>query len=337
MLSDRLFLEQQARACGFSRVRIATADVAPDAERYEAWLEAGYHGSMHYLEGSRDLRLDARKFLAGARSVVVLSLDYGQLPPPDPGGLTGKVACYAWGRDYHNLILKRLRRLRKSLEEAWPGLRARGSVDLLPVYERAWAKAAGLGWIGKNCCAILPSEGSTFFLATLMLDRELPPDLPMADHCGRCRRCLDGCPTDAFLGAGSLDARRCISYLTIEHHGSIPLELRPKMGRWLFGCDVCQEVCPHVRLGKKPLEEDFFPRHAFLPLGAILQADDQALLDCFEGSPIRRACPELLRRNACVVLGNIGDHRAAPLLEQVAQNGSPLLQEHAIWALERCT
>jgi epoxyqueuosine reductase len=189
--------------------------------------------------------------------------------------------------------------------------------------------------VGKNTCAILPGETSFFFLATLMLTEELEPDAPLKDHCGRCSRCLTACPTRAFIGPYQLDPRRCISYLTIEHKGAIPLELRPLLGRWLFGCDDCQTVCPHIH-DRQRLDEDFFPRHAWLPLPAILMAEDQALLDTFEGTPIRRACPERLRRNACVVLGNIGDIRARPALEQVARQGG-LVGEHAEWALEQLT
>ncbi len=333
-MPDRPLLEAAARHHGFPLLRIAEAAVPPDADRYRAFIAEGFHGSMSYLSTTADIRLDPRHFLAGARTVVVLAMPYAAKMPPDPGGLTGRVARYATGRDYHNLLLQRLKQLKKTLETAWPGTRIRTSVDLAPVYERAWARAAGLGWIGKNCCAILPGEGSYFFLATLMLDRSLQPDAPAAEHCGRCVRCLESCPTGAFLGPGQMDARRCISYRTIEDAGSIPEELRPMMGRWVFGCDDCQSVCPHTR-ERAGAEPDFQPRHAWLPLPAILWAPDQALMDAFEGTPIRRAAPEKLRRNACVVLGNIGDVRARPALEHACRTGSEGVREHAEWALGR--
>lgn len=333
-MDDRQFLDQTARRFGFGEVRVAAASVPPDADRYREFIAAGLHGEMGYLATSMEARLDTAGFFAGARSVIAMAMPYAARMPPDPGGLTGRVARYATGRDYHNLLLQRLRLLRRTLEAAWPGSRLRGSVDMAPVYERAWARAAGLGWIGKNCCAILAGRGSYFFLATLMTDRELPPDAPGEEHCGRCVRCLGACPTGAFLAAGQIDARRCISYWTIECAGSIPEEIRPAMGRWVFGCDVCQEVCPHSR-ESIAAEADFSPRHAWLPLPAILHAGDRALLDAFEGTPIRRAAPEKLRRNACVVLGNIGDPRALPALEHAARHGSPLVREHAEWAMGR--
>lgn len=331
---DRALLMQEAAAHGFFDVRVAEACVPSDAARLEAWVAAGMHGDMAWFAESVQTRVEPWRWLAGVRSVVVLAFAFGQRPPPDPGGLTGRVACYAWGRDYHNLIGVRLKNLRSRLEAAWPGVRIRNSVDSMPVFERAWAKAAGLGWVGKNTCAILPSEGSYYFLATLMMDRPLRPDVPLPDFCGRCRRCLDICPTGALLEAGRLDARRCISYLTIEHDGIIPLELRPLMGRWLFGCDECQAICPHTHY-RHALPEDFFPRHAWLPLGALITASDAALLDTFEGSPLRRAAPERLRRNACIVLGNLRDPRGRPALEYALQQGSENLKVHADWALQQ--
>jgi epoxyqueuosine reductase len=274
--------------------------------------------------------------LPGARTAIVLSMDYCWPAPTDPGGLTGRVARYAWGRDYHNLIGKRLRKFTRALSEHLPGIRTYAGVDSRPLQERAWAARGGLGFPGKNCCSIIPASSSYHFLAVVLTDREFPSDSPMPDHCGTCTRCLDHCPTNAFLGPGQLDARRCISYLTIEHDGPIPEPLRPKMGRWVFGCDDCQEVCPH---NGQPMsqESDFEARvgNAWLDLPWILDVGDEELVERFRGSPIRRACPIRIRRNAAVVLGNLGDDSARPVLLKAANHTSAVVREHAAWALDR--
>ncbi|MES2644588.1 MAG: tRNA epoxyqueuosine(34) reductase QueG [Myxococcota bacterium] len=331
----RITLLAAAARLGFGRVRVALAGPPPNFDRYDAFLAAGHHAEMKWLEASRDKRSDARQMLPEARSVVVLAMDYAQRAPPDPGGLTGRVASYAWGRDYHALIGLRVRHLRRALEAAHPGLQTWGAVDSAPAWERGWAEAAGLGFNGKNGLAIVPGEGSYFFLATILLSEALEPDAPVTERCGRCRRCLDACPTAALLEGGGMDAARCISYLTIEHDGPIPEALRPQMGRWVFGCDDCQTVCPHQHPGKGPVPEDFAPRRAWLPLPAILEATDTALVDTFEGSPLRRAAPRRIRRSACVVLGNIGDPRARAVLSRVRDGDDAMLAEHAEWALAR--
>lgn len=331
----RVALEIEARRLGFGRVRVATAGPAPNFHRFDAFLVEGRHATMTWLEDTRDTRADPTRLLPGARSVVVLAMDYARPAPPDPGGLTGRVACYAWGRDYHALVGLRVRHLRRALEAAFPGLRTWGGVDSGPVWERGWAQAAGMGFSGKNGLAIVPGEGSGFFLATLLLTEALEPDAPLGDHCGRCRRCIDACPTAAIFERGGMDAGRCISYLTIEHDAAVPEPLRPQLGRWVFGCDDCQTICPHQRPPSGPVPADFQPRHAWLPLPALLEAEDRALLDTFEGTPIRRAAPRRIRRSAAIVLGNIGDPRARPALERAARRDDPILTEHAEWALAR--
>jgi epoxyqueuosine reductase len=305
---------------------------------YDRFVAAGHHGEMGWLAESRGPRADPGQLLAGARSAIVFAVDWSSLRPPDPGGLTGRVAAYAWGRDYHNLLEKRLRKVAAALRAA--SLGAYFSIDSRPLNERAWAERAGIGFIGKNCMAILPGSGSSFFIAVLLTRAVLPPDPPLATadrHCGVCRRCLDACPTEAFVEAGHLDARRCISYLTIEHRSPIPLELRPKMGRWVFGCDDCQDVCPHNHHPPEADFEDLDPRagHAWLDLDWVLREDDDRLLARFEGSPIRRAGAAGLKRNAAVVLGNLGNAAAVPALEEALRHPSPLVTEHAGWALDR--
>ena len=330
----RQLIDREASLLGFQHVRVASVgEQTPRIDAFDRWLGAGHHGEMHYLPKRRDERADVRLRLQDARSAVVLALEHHHRAPPDPGGLTGQVARYAWGRDYHNLVGKRLRKLQRRLREQdvpnW------GGVDTAPILERAWAEAAGLGFSGKNCLQILPAHGSWMFLAVLFVEAELQPDTPLGDHCGSCRRCLDICPTGAFVGPRTLDARRCIAYWTIETRGVIPVSMRPGIGRWAFGCDACQEVCPHNVSAPDGDEDDLLPRNAWLDLPWLLESDDDAILARFQGTPIRRPGADALRRNACIVLGNLGDTAAVPVLRSTVERASPLVVEHARWALER--
>ncbi len=322
---------------GFHRVRFADATPAAGIDDFDQFLKEGRHGEMDYLVRGRDARACPGQLLAGAQSVVVLGTDYAHPRPPDPGGLTGKVASYAWGRDYHNLIGKRLRKLVRDLRREIPGFDGYWSVDARPLIERAWAARAGLGFAAKNCMVIVPGETSYLFLAAILVNTPLPPDPAMGDHCGTCRRCLDACPTGAFTAPGQLDARRCISYLTIEHRGAIPESMRPMMGRWVFGCEDCQEVCPHNPAEPGSLEADLAPRpgHAWLDLPWVLRTPDDELDAHFEGSPLRRPGPAGLKRNAAVVLGNLGDRTARPALEHALGHPSASVVDHARWALDR--
>jgi len=333
-------IRSEARTLGFSQVRLCDAAPAPGIEAYDAMLAEGRHGAMDWMQRGRLARAEPQRLLPGVRSAVVLGVDHAWPRPPDPGGLTGKVASYAWGRDYHNLVGKRLRRLVKRLLERVPGLGLYGGVDSRPLHERAWAERAGLGFIGRNCCVIVPGLGSYRFLAVLLVDRPLPPDPalpPAARHCGSCRRCLDLCPTHAFVGPHQLDARRCISYLSIELRQAIPEALRPGMGRWVFGCDLCQEVCPHNHAPPTSLEQDLapLPGRAWLDLPWVLGTPDAVLESALQGSPLRRPGARGLKRNAAVVLGNLGDPAARPALEAAWRQGDPLVAEHAAWALDR--
>ena len=334
MASLRQLLDREASALGFQHLRVAAVgEATPRIDAFDRWLAEGHHGDMQYLPRRRDERADPRLRLDGARSAVVLALEHHHLAPPDPGGLTGRVARYAWGRDYHNLVGKRLKRLQRRLREH--GIQCWGGVDTAPILERGWAEAAGLGFNGKNCVQILPAHGSWMFLAVLFIDQHLEPDQPLPDHCGRCQRCLDACPTQAFVGPRTLDARRCIAYWTIETRGVIPEAMRPGIGRWVFGCDDCQSVCPHNVTPPDSEEDDLLPRNAWLDLPWLLETDDATLMEHFRGTPIRRPGPDALRRNACVVLGNLGDASAVPHLRMAVETQSLLVQEHARWALER--
>jgi epoxyqueuosine reductase len=331
----RQLLQSQAAALGFQHLRVAAVppDAAPRASEFAAWLARGDHGELRYLETSAEERMYPLRRLPTARSVVVLGLEHHHRRPPDPGGLTGLVARYAWGRDYHNLVGKRLLKLMAGLRRL--GFTCYGGVDTAPVLERAWAELAGLGYSGKNNVQIFPARGSWMLLGAFVTDAELPPDAPLGDHCGRCTRCLSACPTDAFVGPHHLDARRCVAYWTIEARDAVPEALRAGMGRWVFGCDVCQEVCPHNTAAPDSIEDDLLPKNAYLDLPELLMADDQALLDRFLGTPLRRAAPFKLKRNALTALGNLGDPSAIPAVRPYADSSDLVLREHARWALAR--
>jgi epoxyqueuosine reductase len=330
-------IHKSAAQYGFDQVRFAPLLPAPGIDAYDQFVQEGRQGDMDWMIRSREPRSDPRTLLPSATGAVVLGMTYAHPRPPDPGGLTGKVASYAWGRDYHNLIGKRLRKMVRDLREDIPGFEAYWGVDSRPLIERAWAERSGLGFLGKNCMAIMPAHSSYFFLAVILVNQDLPADPPLGDHCGSCRRCLDVCPTQAFTAPGELDARRCISYLTIEHRTAIPETMRPLMGRWVFGCDDCQEVCPHNGTELPQADGDFAPRqgHAWLDLEWVLQCPDSTLDAHFEGSPIRRAKPSGLKRNAAIVLGNRGDAAARTALQHAERHPDPVVSDAARWGLER--
>ncbi|MCB9682927.1 MAG: tRNA epoxyqueuosine(34) reductase QueG [Alphaproteobacteria bacterium] len=326
-------VEALAHAHGFTTVRCAPVGPTPHGAAFRAWLDAGHHGSMGWLDQQVDVRLDPRTRLPTARTALVLAVHHHHRRPPDPGGRTGLVARYAWGRDYHNLVGKRLKRLRRALADL--GVASWGGVDTAPILERSWAAAAGLGFTGKNTVQILPARTSWMLLAVLFLDVDLTPDTPLRDHCGRCRRCLDACPTDAFVGPRDLDARRCIAYWTIESRALAPRPLRAGIGRWVFGCDVCQEVCPHNAAPDEAAEDDLAPRHAFLDLDALLTADDDALVERFTGTPLRRPGGAGLKRNALLVLGNLGDPGGEDAARRGLEHADPVVRAAAVWSLAR--
>lgn len=328
-------IETHARSLGFGHFRVAPVQVpAPHAQAFVDWIEAGHHAGMDYLSRGAPERIDPTLRLASARSALVLAAEHGHDRPPDPGGLTGKVARYAWGRDYHNVLGKRLKKFTKWLRGE--GIAAWGGIDTAPILERAWANAAGLGYSGKNGLQILPAKGSYLLLAVVFVDLELAPTPALKrDHCGSCTRCLVACPTQAFVGPHILDARRCLSFHNIESRSSIPLYLRAPMGRWVFGCDVCQEVCPHNVRPTDPLHEAFAPKNAWLDLEWVLGASAEQINTDLAGTPLRRPGPVGLKRNAAVVLGNLKDPAAIPVLRPLTSNPDAMLAEHARWALEQ--
>ena len=303
-------IKAQAYGLGFDLAGIAPLGIADSAAAFDDWLAHGYAGTMTYLERRADVRRDSRLPVPGATCAVVVGLDYGGREPPGP------VARYARGDDYHDLMLDKLRALHAWIEaqlgRAVPG---KAYVDTGPILERDLARRAGLGWLGKNTTLINPKLGSYVFLGSLFLALDLAADEPFAaDHCGTCTRCLDACPTQAFTESHVLDARRCISYLTIELRGEIPPHLRPLVGELVYGCDICQEVCPWNEKFARHLAHDspFLPRPAIAGKNArslaldILAMDDDAFRVAFRGSPMKRAKRVGLERDAKVVLANMG-------------------------------
>ena len=336
---DPEHLRTRARELGFTRVRFTPIpETGPGIVHYDDFLARGHHASMRWMERGRGARADPSGLVPAGISAVALGIEYGGPRPVDPGGLTGRVARYAWGRDYHNVVGKRVRKLVKQLSRE--GVRAYGGVDSRPLIERAWAEAAGLAYLGRNCCAIVPGQGSWLFLAVILVDASLPgdPPLPGLDrHCGACRRCLAACPTNAFVDTGQLDAQRCISYWTIEHRGNIDPDFGSGFGRWVFGCDDCQEVCPHNHAPRSDIEEAFQPRpgRAWLDLEWVLDTPADALEAAFQGSPIRRPGAQGLKRNAALVLGNIGDPAARRALTRASEGPDPVVAAQARAALDR--
>jgi epoxyqueuosine reductase len=292
-----------AAELGFDLVAVGPADPPEHGPDLRRWLEAGHAGTMDYLGRRLEERLDPARVLPGARSAVCVGLNYFQGEPEDSSWRP--VARYAWGRDYHDVIGPRLQRLAAFLAEAG-GARSRGYVDTGPVLERDLAARAGLGWIGKNTMLLHPRLGSWFFIGVLLTTAELVHDQPLPDRCGSCQACLEACPTGAFVAPYVLDARRCISYLTIEHRGEIDPALHPAMAGWQFGCDVCQDVCPWNRKAPVTAAREFRPVVAHPGAEAVLAMDEGSLRRRFEGTPLLRAKASGLRRNAAIFLSNGG-------------------------------
>ncbi len=331
----RAELLAEARRLGFDRAGIARPDPPPGSERLLAWLAGGRHGEMAYLAESPADRLDPRLRSPWIRSILVVAKNYRTEDRPGPAPGRGSVARYAWGDDYHDWMKDRLRKL-----EAWVearGVRAAPCVDTSALMEKPLANRAGLGWIGKHANLDSTELGSWFLLGELLLGAELEADPPFADRCGSCTACIPACPTGAITAPYQLDARRCISYLTIELQGPIPVELRPLVGSWVFGCDLCLDACPWNSHAVRTTEPAFRPRNDLttLDLAGLLDLDEAGFAARFANSPIRRAELAGLQRNACVALGNQGDPAAIPILRKALGSPHDLVREHAAWALER--
>jgi epoxyqueuosine reductase len=337
-LATSLFkrLKARARELGFAYCGITSPDPPPHLDTYEQWLANGQHGEMAYLatERARRRRADPRLILPTCKSIVVVALPYQR------GNEHGPIAAYALGDDYHDVIPPRLSQLVAWLEaETGHPITHKIYTDTGPILERELAQRAGLGWIGKNSMLLNPRAGSYFLLGEALLDLELPPDPPfIADHCGTCARCIEACPTGAILDNRTLDARRCISYLTIELKGSIPEDLRGAMGGWAFGCDICQAVCPwNVRFADSlPPEPALAPHRPPPILTDELSITPEAFNAKFKRSPVKRAKRRGYLRNVSVALGNSGDKEAVPALKKYrATEPEQLVREHMTWALHK--
>ena len=331
-------LKEEARRLGFDLAGACPARVPPRIEQFRRWLAAGFAGRMRYLGDRAEAYEHPRHVLSGVRSILMLGMNYRTVEPAVPRGPEGRVSRYGWGGDYHDLIHARLERLADFHRRLTPNASIRGVVDTAPLLERDFAQLAGLGWIGKNTLLINKQLGSWLFLAALLTSEELDHDQPLdADHCGSCRACLDACPTQALVDARLLDARRCISYLTIESRGPVPPELRALSGDWVFGCDVCQEVCPWNRAGPSTSEESLQPAPGMNPvdLPALLALDDAAFRRRFRRTALWRARRRGVLRSAARALGNRPTGSAIPALVRGLGDAEPEVRRACAWALGR--
>jgi epoxyqueuosine reductase len=349
-------ITQAATGVGFDLVGIAPVDAAPELEYFPRWIAEGRGGEMKYLEARDEQGRLKRASLAHAapwaRSVVVCALNYNTAQPystqvsddSTKNETRGWISRYAWGQqDYHESVMLRLRQVEAALKNACGtnDVVTRCYVDTGPIVERVVAKYAGIGWIGKNTCIINQKIGSWLFLGVILTSLDLEPDVPAADRCGSCTRCIDACPTDAFVAPYQLDSNRCIAYLTIEKRGALPEddELRSGMGRHVFGCDICQDVCPWNRKAPATSAAEFQPRQELVnpALDWLAEMKGDEFRRTFRGSPLRRAKPGGLRRNAVIAMGNSGDQTFLPLLEKLSADEDKVVGASAAWAIRKLT
>ena len=342
MLTLTQQIQDRARELGFELVGIIPATRSETIARYRQWLENGYAGKMHYLEKHLSLKADVRQLLTEAKSVISLAMNYYTLDPPNAlaeNPERGQISRYAWGDDYHELIRERLLELVQFIKQTGEDeLKTRVCVDTAPIIEREYAQKAGIGWIGKNTNLIHWRSGSWYFLSEILVNIVLESETPpLRGSCGTCTRCIEECPTDAIIAPNLLDSRLCISYLTIELKERIPKQLRPKMGNLIFGCDICQEVCPWNSKAVPTVEPAFYPRDGNLApkLLSLIGMTQQEFSKRFKGSPIKRAKRRGFLRNVLVAIGNWGEQRAVPALKDALADDEPLVRSHAAWALGR--
>jgi epoxyqueuosine reductase len=346
------FVKRTALEAGFDLAGIAPVRDFPELGSFSEWIESGYAGEMKYMEARDDFgvlkRSSLRAAVPWARSVVVCAINYNTAQPysieaHDPG--RGWISRYAWAaEDYHDAVLRRLRGVEANLHEFIdtnrsddPALRTWCYVDTGPLVERVYAKYAGVGWIGKNTCIINQKQGSWLFLGVILTSLELLADMPAPDRCGTCTSCIDACPTDALIAPYRLDSNKCISYLTIEKRGTIAEDLHATMGRHVFGCDICQDVCPWNRKAPVTAAAEFHPREGLVnpALEWLAQMTPEGFRQTFKGSPIRRSKRTGIRRNAVIAMGNSGEQRFVPVLEQLCRDEDTIVAETAKSALER--
>ncbi len=330
-------IRREARRLGFFKTGVARASQLPHADRFDQWLSAGMHAEMMYMERQAERRKDPSLVLQGVRSILVLGMNYHFEDGGTNDPLKGEISRYARGDDYHILMSARLAALSRFIADQAPGVGSLWYVDIGPVMEKVWGAHSSLGWMGKHSSLVTREAGSWFFTGVLLLDIELEYDAPAKDYCGTCTRCIEACPTKAIVGPYVVDARLCISYLTIEHRGFIPRSLRPLIGSRIFGCDCCQEVCPWNRFAKPSGESAFVPRHGHCApdLEALAGLTPRTFAALFKHSPILRAKRDGFVRNVMVALGNSGRPETAETLETRLKDESPLVRGHAAWGLAR--
>ncbi len=343
-------VKQAARAAGFDLVGIAPVREFDELDRFREWIAAGHAAQMNYMEARDEAgglkRSSLRSTLPWVRSVIVCAINYNTAQPystqvDDPE--RGWIARYAWGQqDYHDAVMIRLRVVEKELRSAFSEAEAAALqtccyVDTGPIVERVYAKYAGVGWIGKNTCILNQQEGSWLFLGVILTSLELEPDMPAPDRCGTCTRCIDACPTDALIAPYQLDSNLCISYLTIEKRGAIPEDMREGLGRHVFGCDICQDVCPWNRKAPVTGAAEFQPREGLVnpALEWLAEMTVEEFRATFRGSAVRRAKRSGLRRNAVIAMGNSGDRRFQPLLEKLQKDEDEVVAASAEWAAKQ--
>ncbi|HYL13048.1 MAG TPA: tRNA epoxyqueuosine(34) reductase QueG [Terriglobales bacterium] len=350
-------VKEAAREAGFDLAGVAGVRDFPELDRFPEWIAAGRAGDMKYMqerdEAGRLKRASLQHVAPWARSVIVCAVNYNTMQPYSTefrAPERGWISRYAWSReDYHEEVMKRLRMLEQNLQalvsseyrvpstQSGQNLQTRCYVDTGPLVERVYAKYAGVGWIGKNTCILNQKLGSWLFLGVILTSLELDPDLPAADRCGTCTRCIQACPTEALIAPYQLDSNRCISYLTIEKRGAIPEEMRDDMGRHIFGCDICQDVCPWNRRALATDAPEFQPRPKLVnpALEWLAEMSAEQFRNTFRRSPVRRAKLSGLRRNAVIAMGNSGEREFVPLLQGLATDDDPVVAESATWALSK--
>jgi epoxyqueuosine reductase len=339
-------IKKAALDSGFDLAGIAPVSNFDELTYFPDWIAAGRAGDMKYLESKNDAgelrRASLAKIFPWARSVVVCVVNYNTGHPystatNDPS--RGWISRYAWSReDYHDSVLRRLREIENKIKDGADGqIETRSYVDTGPIVERVYAKYAGVGWLGKNTCLINQEIGSWLFLGVIVTSLELAPDIPAPDRCGSCTRCIEACPTQALIAPYELDPNKCISYLTIEKRGAIAEKFREGMGRQVFGCDICQDVCPWNR--KAPISDktEFQPREGLVnpALAWLAEISEEEFRETFRGSPVKRAKRVGMRRNALIAIGNSGDHSFAPIVERASYDPDPVISEAASWAKQR--
>lgn len=331
-------LKQEARRLGFDFVGVADAIAPTGISRFSDWLSAGFHGEMDYLETRFAAYAHPTGVLPEVRSIMMLGMSYHcDVASVGQRDGYGRVARYAWGGiDYHDLIHKKLKKLCRFTRDSDPDISIRGVVDTAPLLEREFAQLSGMGWHAKNTMLINRKLGSWFLIAAILLDAELVADAPLAtSHCGTCRACLDACPTDAFVDAGTLDATKCISYLTIEHRSPIPMELRDQMGDWILGCDVCQDVCPWNNKAAETAQEVFHPLGDLVPLDlhGLFRLDEDQFRARFRKTPLWRPKRRGILRNAAIALGNRPSQKGLETLVLGINDEDPLVRGASAWAI----